>query len=115
MQRWLQAAEPREEASGVDYALIKTSAALLVYQTSHRYSWVVEALHLFKYVLPLAMFGGAPYSCDETSVVKCVFKPRCGVGIRLRIADKMSVDLCYVDRRAHEPTGERGLFRRGEC
>jgi hypothetical protein len=32
----------------------------------------------------------------------------------MHIADKMSVDLCYVDRRVHEPTGDRGLFRRRE-
>jgi hypothetical protein len=32
----------------------------------------------------------------------------------MHIADKMSVDLCYVDRRVHEPTGDRGLFRRCE-
>ena len=90
------------------------SRGFVVYQTSRRSSWVVEALHLFKYVLPLATFGGAPYSCDEASVVKCVFKPGCSVGTRMYIADKMSVDLCHVDRRIHEPTGDRGLFRRCE-
>ncbi len=28
----------------------------------------------------------------------------------MHIADKMSVDLSYVDRRTHEATGDRGLI-----
>jgi hypothetical protein len=71
-------------------------------------------LRLAAYVLPLPMFGGVPYSCDETSVVNCVFKPGCSVGTRMDIEEKMSVDLCDVDRRVHEPTGDRGHFRRCE-
>ena len=35
---------------------------------------------LFKNLLPLASFGGAPYGLDETGVVKCVFKAGCAVG-----------------------------------
>src|SRR5579864_7230225 len=48
--------------------------------------------------LPLAPFGGAPQSLDETRVVKCVFKSRCVVGISMHIAEKMSIDLSHVDR-----------------
>lgn len=32
----------------------------------------------------------------------------------MHVADKMSVDLCDVDRWVHEPTGESDLFRRCE-
>jgi hypothetical protein len=39
-----------------------------------RYSRVVEAFDLFEKILPLASFGCAPYSVDETGVVKCVVK-----------------------------------------
>jgi hypothetical protein len=65
--------------------------------------------------LLLASFGGAPYSLDETGVVKGVFKARCAVGARMQIADKMSVDLSHVDRRTHESTGDRGLLGWYEC
>jgi len=60
--------------------------------------------------LPLASVGGAPYSLNEPGVVNCVLEAGCAIGPRLHIADKMSVDLAYVDRRAHEPTGDRGLL-----
>ena len=65
--------------------------------------------------LPLASFGGAPYSVDETGVVKCVVKAGCVVGAHMQIANKMSIDLSYVDRRTHEPTGDRGLVGCYEC
>ena len=62
-----------------------------------------------RYLLPLASFGGVSYSLDQTGVVKCVVKAACVVGARMEIADKMSVDLSHVDRRAHEPTANRRL------
>ena len=40
-----------------------------------------------------------------------MYEAGCAVGTRMQIADKMSVDLSDVDRRAHEPTGDRGLLR----
>jgi hypothetical protein len=41
--------------------------------------------------------------------VKCVVKAACAVRACIHIADKMRVDLSHVDRRALEPTGDRGL------
>jgi hypothetical protein len=61
-------------------------------------------LHDLTYFLPLASFGGAPHSLDETGVVKCVFKAVCAVSARMQVVNKMSVDLFDVNRRAHEPT-----------
>jgi hypothetical protein len=60
-------------------------------------------------LLSLASFIGAAYSFDEAGVVKCVFKAGRGVGARMQIPDKMSVDLSHVDRGTHEPTRDRGL------
>ena len=54
--------------------------------------------------LPLASVGGAPYSLDQPGVVNGVLEAGCAIGPRPNIADKMSVDLSDVDRRAHEPT-----------
>ena len=61
--------------------------------------------------LPLAAFGGAPYSLAETGVMKCMFKAGGAVGVRMQIADKLSVDLSYVDCCTHESTGDHGLLR----
>ena len=71
-----------------------------------------QALPLFKYVLPLASFCRAPYSCDETSIVKCVVKAGCSIGALAHIANEMGVDLSHVDRRVREPTADLGLFQR---
>jgi hypothetical protein len=60
--------------------------------------------------LPLASVGGAPYSLDEPGVVNCVLKAGCAIGSHLQIADKMSVDLSHVDRRADESTGDRSFL-----
>ena len=60
--------------------------------------------------LPLASVGGALYGLDEPGAVNCVPKAWCAVGPRLQIADKMSVDLPHVNRRAHKPTRDRGLL-----
>jgi hypothetical protein len=60
-------------------------------------------------LLPLTLFGSAPYSLDEAGVVKCVCKAGCAVGARMQIADKMTVDLSHVDRRTHEPTRDPAL------
>jgi hypothetical protein len=38
--------------------------------------------------LPLATLGGAPYSLDETGVVKCVVEAGGAVGARMQIASK---------------------------
>jgi hypothetical protein len=59
--------------------------------------------------LTLALFGGTPYSVDQAGVVKCVVKVGCVIGADMQIADKMSMDLSYVDGRAHEATEDRGL------
>jgi hypothetical protein len=76
---------------------------------ANRYSRLFEAFDL----LPLASFVGAPYSLDETGVVKCVVKAACAIRACIHIADKMRVDLSHVDR-AHEPAGDRGLVGRRE-
>jgi hypothetical protein len=65
--------------------------------------------------LALASFSGSPYSLDESGVVKCVLKAGYAVGNRMQIADKMSVDLADVERRAHESAGDRGLLGWYEC
>jgi hypothetical protein len=77
---------------------------------NHR-SQLIELFALFKDPLPLAAFGGAPYSLDETGIVECVSKTGCVVGARAQIANKMSVDLSNVDRGAHEATGDHGSLR----
>lgn len=64
---------------------------------------MVEAFGLFKKFLPLASFGGAPYSADETGVVDRVVKAGCVVGARMHVAGKMSVNLSRVDRCAMNP------------
>src|SRR5579871_5300828 len=69
----------------------------------------VGAFGVAKNLLSLAAFGGALYSLDQTSVVKCVFKARCVVGTRIYIVGKMSIGLSHIDRRAHESTRDRGL------
>jgi hypothetical protein len=69
----------------------------------------LEAFDLFKNLLPLTSFTGAPYSLDETGVVKCVFKARCGAGILAQITNKLNVDLSQVDRGAHEATGDHDV------
>lgn len=69
----------------------------------------LEAFDVFKNMLPLTSFTGAPHSLDETGVVKCVLKTRCDAGALTQITDQMSVDLSHVDRRAHEATRDRGL------
>lgn len=66
---------------------------------------------LIHYPLPLASFGGAPYSFDEAGVVKSVFKAGGVVGAGMQISDKMSVDLSDVDCRTHEPAGDGDLVR----
>ena len=66
-------------------------------------------------LMPLASFGRASYSLDETGIVKCVFKTGGAVGALMHIADKPRVDLSYVDRRTHEPAGDRGLLGSHEC
>jgi hypothetical protein len=55
-------------------------------------------------LLPLASFGGAPYSVDEAGVVKCVVKAGCAVGARLQISDQMSIDLSHID--GYDPIGD---------
>ena len=68
----------------------------------------------FKKFLSLASFAGAPYSLDETGVMKCVFKAGRCVGASLQITEKVSVNLSHVDRRPHEPTRDRSLVGRRE-
>jgi hypothetical protein len=62
-------------------------------------------------LLPLSSFGGAPYSLDETSVVKCVVKAGCSPGGPPQIADQISIDLSHIDRRAHVAIRDRGFVR----
>jgi hypothetical protein len=72
--------------------------------------WQIRSRFLTCNFLPLAQVGGARDSLDQTRVVNCVLKAGCAAGARMHIADKMSVDLPHVDRRAHEPTRDRGLL-----
>ena len=65
-------------------------------------------------LLALASFGGAPYSLDEPSTVKCVLESRSSVGPFTQIADKLSVDLSYIDCRLHGPGRDRGRVRFNE-
>lgn len=69
-----------------------------------------RTLHELTDCLSRASFGGARHRLDETDVVKCVVKSGCAVSARMQVADKMSVDLSDVDRRAHEPTGNASLL-----
>ena len=64
--------------------------------------------------LSFTSFRGAPYSLDEPSIVKCVLKSRSSVGPIMQIADKLGVDLSYIDGRLHGPARDRGLVRFGE-
>jgi hypothetical protein len=66
-------------------------------------------------LLALASFGGAPYGLDEAGIMKCLFQPGYAVGARMHVADETSVDLSHVDRRTHEPTGNRGRLGWHEC
>jgi hypothetical protein len=65
-------------------------------------------------VLSLASFGGAPYSLDEPSTVKCVLESRSSVGPFVQIADELGVDLSYVDCRLHGPARDHGRVRFNE-
>ena len=64
--------------------------------------------------LSLASFGGAPYSLDEPSTVKCVLESRSSVGPFMQIADKLGVDLSNIDCRLHGPARDRGRVRFNE-
>ena len=66
-------------------------------------------------VLSLASFGGAPYSLDEPSTVKCVVKAGCDVCARTHIAREMCIDLPDIDRHLHSPVGDRGCVGFNEC
>ena len=65
-------------------------------------------------VLSLASFGGAPHSLDEPSIVKCVLESRSSVGPFTQIADKLGVDLSYIDCRLDGPARDRGRVRFNE-
>jgi hypothetical protein len=69
---------------------------------------------LFQRPLSLASFGGAPHGLDEPSIVKCVSEPRSFVGPFMQIADKLGVDLSYIDCRLHGPARDRGRVRFNE-
>src|SRR5580658_6020275 len=47
--------------------------------------------------------------------MKCVFKVGCVVGARMQITQKISVDLSHVDRRTHEPSGDRSFLGPHKC
>src|SRR6266566_6118897 len=72
----------------------------------------LEAFALFKNLLPLTSFTGAPYSLDETGVVKCVFKARCSASTLAQVTNKLNVNLSHVDRGAHEATGDHDVVGR---
>ena len=65
-------------------------------------------------VLSLTSFGGAPYSLDEASTVKRVLESRSSVAPFMQIADKLGVDLSYIDCRLHGPARDRGRVRFNE-
>ena len=56
----------------------------------------LEAFDVFKNMLALTSFTGAPHSLDESRVVKCVVTAGCSVGALTQITDQMSVDLSHV-------------------
>ncbi len=66
------------------------------------------------YLLPHSPLGGMHYGLDKARIVKCVLKSRRSVGPFMQIADKLSIDLSYIDCRLHGPARDRGRVRFNE-